>query len=795
MFSRTNTNTAAGVSPFGSDHCSTRCCAPTQLEAVAAHALRARLSCHCSTSGAGPRTTPLWLQTRARKRLFARQRGNSERLCCLALQQIDYSFYQQMDAGDVDAGYLWSRLEPLLGYLSDEDRRQVRRALDLAFLCHDGQRRKSGEPFVTHPVEVTRILAELRLDRDSLVAGLLHDTVEDTDAITFDDIERAFGQAARRIVEGETKFSKIGRLADGGSPADLKAIDLQQLFLSMTEEVRIILVKLADRLHNLRTLASMPPHKQKRIADETLQVFAPLARLLGLHAVQEELEETSFRYSDPEAYGELRRRMEAARAEQGPAVEEARRALQQTLEADLYLKMRVGRIEVIPSFKSLYELHRKLSSLENAGAGAGGNGDTTPSLGNVAQLVVVVHEADKEYDKLIYGAPNQLCYHLLGLVHSMWAPIPGKVKDYIATPKSNGYQSLHTTVLPLGSTDLFPLELHIRTDKMHEIAEFGIAAEGWASPLVRVDDSMEDESSPSSMRMPLPGKVNGVSEEEACNGHSIPGTGLEELEQSSKWGKVRMNTEVMNRKINWLTSIREWQEEFIDMLSAREFVDTVTGDLLGQRVFVFTPTGEVMHLPKGSTVVDFAYHVHTGVGNTMVAAKVNCNLVHPSYELKNAEVVEILTYSAPPNSAVVSRHKEWYQYAKTRSARHKLTKFLRDNGISVNGVASSLVSESDEWTAASYTADGKGNETWLIVECYDKSGLLAEVTSIISSSGHNITEYSGSGDGVIFTMKFRLQGDKDTVADMCQAIDNRNAVLRWSVGCNIPYDGSTRRAR
>ncbi len=182
--------------------------------------------------------------------------------------------------------YLWGRLEPLLGYLKESDRAEVLSALDLSFRCHDGQMRKSGEPFITHPVEVTRILAELKMGRECLIAGLLHDSVEDTNNITFEDIEGLFGHTVRRIVEGETKFSKIGQLADetakqGANKVDVKAVDLQQLFLSMTEEVRIIIVKLADRLHNLRTLSSMPPHKQKRIADETLQVFAPLARLLG----------------------------------------------------------------------------------------------------------------------------------------------------------------------------------------------------------------------------------------------------------------------------------------------------------------------------------------------------------------------------------------------------------------------------------------------------------------------------------------------------------------------------------
>mmetsp|Transcript_934 Transcript_934/g.2883 ORF Transcript_934/g.2883 Transcript_934/m.2883 type:complete len:802 (+) Transcript_934:372-2777(+) len=722
-------------------------------------------------------------------------------LRCNALQQIDYTFYQEMSPSDVNVDYLWGRLEPLLQYLTPEDRTEVLAAMELAFKCHDKQLRKSGEPFITHPVEVTRILAELKLGKESLIAGLLHDSVEDTDHITFERIEELFGFTVRRIVEGETKFSKIGRLADidNSRNVDVKAVDLQQLFLSMTEEVRIILVKLADRLHNLRTLGSMPPHKQKRIADETLQIFAPLARLLGLFTVKEELEERSFRYSDPDSYFDLKRRMDTVLQEQGPVVREAQRALETTLSTDLYLQMRVSKIEVYTSKKGLYSMHRKLKSFEAEHS----NGERA-MLGSTAQLRIVLHEKEGKYDELLYGSMSQMCYHVLGLVHSTWAPIPGKMKDYIATPKSNGYQSLHTTVLPLGSSDLFPLEVQICTQKMHQLAEYGIAAEGWASPFVQHRRSFSELAydpidgkealSASPKQLDLNGSARPVN-----NGIRLPDEDIDILVQSSKWGNLRMNTEVMNRRINWLNSIREWQEEFLDLISAREFVDTVTGDLLGQRVFVFTPAGEVMHLPKGATVVDFAYHVHTGVGNHMVAAKVNGNLVSPSHELNNAEVVEILTYSAAPNAATMARHREFFQHAKTRSARYKITKFMRSNRALVVGDIPELIDsetgssleDSPNASADSCSLDdvalASSGTAWLIVECQNKNGLLAEITTAISCSGHSITEYSGSFDKArgIFVMNFVICGDQGTIPEMCHAISMKGFVRHWAVGCRV----------
>ena len=443
-------------------------------------------------------------------------------------QPLPPQFYRELPPADITDDYLWSRLEPLLSYLTVAERAKVREALNLAFDSHAGQARKSGEPFVTHPVEVARILAELGMDAESLAAGLLHDTVEDTDAVSFAEIEAWFGPAVRRIVEGETKFSKIGRLAAAaaeattaeggggggggadGSPsepgaatatapaapspasssssssspdadeaaaaaakaaaaAESAAADLKQLFLAMTEEVRILVVKLADRLHNMRTLGAMAPAKQARIAAETLLVFAPLARLLGLYSVKEELEELGFRYADPAAHASTRALLDAVASAAAPGLALARRALEQALRGDPYLSARAGSISVSPVVKSAYWVHRKaqqrglkletvadvaalrpaalrvvitpraVSVAANGGGGGGGSG------GNGSSSSGSYSANDND------SGGAALCYHAMGVVHAAWAPLPGGVKDYISTPKSNGYQSLHTTGLPFGA--------------------------------------------------------------------------------------------------------------------------------------------------------------------------------------------------------------------------------------------------------------------------------------------------------------------------------------------------------
>ncbi|CAI5465679.1 unnamed protein product, partial [Closterium sp. Yama58-4] len=627
-------------------------------------------------------------------------------------------------------------LLPCITYLSPTQLQVVRHALRLAYRAHDGQKRKSGEPYIIHPVEVARILGQLEMDWETVVAGLLHDTVEDTDVVSFEQIEASYGPAVRRIVEGETKVSKLGKVKDG-SKADVKADDLRQMFLAMTEEVRVIIVKLADRLHNMRTLTHMPPHKQKYIALETLSVFAPLARLLGMYHIKTELEDLSFRYAYPEEYLDVSERMLHLCTQQQPALDEARVMLEKAMRKDKFLDLMTSGARVETRCKEPYSIFKKVVE----------TGAKVEEIHEISQIRVVLSmdDAADQQDSSSRNIAQQVSYHVLGLVHALWRPLPGTVKDYIATPKPNGYQSLHTTVLPLGASSLFPVEVQIRTDHMDKLAEWGIAAhhtgrhphlllhgqqeeqqqgqvqqgkqmktqgqqgkqegQGQVKQLAdgsedlaglllpgldysTTDDSEGDsDSSGSDDELGLPPLASTISSVAVCGGVT---------ETQSSWG----NDADVARRVSWLNSIREWQEEFVGAISAREFVDTVTCDLFGSRIFVFTPKGEVKNLPKGATVIDYAYHIHTDVGNRMVAAKVNGNFVPPTYALSNGEVVEVLTYKAffspcflgphncfhfPQGGSGGSRkgfkqRQQWLQHAKTRSARHKLTKYLREQG-------------------------------------------------------------------------------------------------------------------
>ncbi|CAI7765111.1 unnamed protein product [Closterium sp. NIES-54] len=603
---------------------------------------------------------------------------------------------------------LWEELLPCITYLSPTQLQVVRHALRLAYRAHDGQKRKSGEPYIIHPVEVARILGQLEMDWETVVAGLLHDTVEDTDVVSFEQIEASYGPAVRRIVEGETKVSKLGKVKDG-SKADVKADDLRQMFLAMTEEVRVIIVKLADRLHNMRTLTHMPPHKQKYIAMETLSVFAPLARLLGMYHIKTELEDLSFRYAYPEEYLDVSERMLHLCTQQQTALDEARVMLEEAMRKDKFLDLMTSGARVETRCKEPYSIFKKVVE----------TGAKVEEIHEISQIRVVLSmdDADDQPDSSSRNIAQQVSYHVLGLVHALWRPLPGTVKDYIATPKPNGYQSLHSTVLPLGASSLFPVEVHIRTDHMDKLAEWGIAAhhtgrhphlllhgqqqEGQAQQGQKgkqegqgqvkqladgsedlaglllpgldystTDDSEGDSDSSGSDDEPgLPPLASTISSVAVCGGVT---------ETQSSWS----NDADVARRVSWLNSIREWQEEFVGAISAREFVDTVTCDLFGSRIFVFTPKGEVKNLPKGATVIDYAYHIHTDVGNRMVAAKVNGNFVPPTYALSNGEVVEVLTYKGGSGGSRkgFKQRQQWLQHAKTRSARHKLTKYLREQG-------------------------------------------------------------------------------------------------------------------
>lgn len=498
----------------------------------------------------------------------------------------------------ITASVLWDKLESLLDYLPPQDREKVREAYRFAEEAHRDQLRKSGEPYITHPVAVAEILASLRMDADTVAAGLLHDTLEDC-GVAPEELERRFGLAVRKLVEGETKVSKLYKLANLEGE-EKRAEDLRQMFIAMAEDVRIIIVKLADRLHNLRTLEHMPPEKQRRIAKETLEIYAPLAHRLGMGQIKWELEDLSFRYLYPEAYHALLSRIQETQEARERLVRRAMEVLEGALARDELLQAQIQGFEITGRPKHLYSIWKKMER----------EGKALEQIYDLLAVRVILDPKPSPTEEGRVLREKQVCYHVLGLVHALWQPIPGRVKDYIAVPKPNGYQSLHTTVIALEG---LPLEVQIRTREMHRIAEYGIAA------------------------------------------HWLYKEGLTDPEE-------------LKRRVSWLKSIQEWQQEFS---SSREFVEAVTRDLLGGRVFVFTPKGRIINLPRGATPVDFAYHIHTEVGHHMVGAKVNGRIVPLSYELQNGEIVEILTSkSAHPS-------KDWLEFAKTRSAKGKIRQYFR----------------------------------------------------------------------------------------------------------------------
>lgn len=743
---------------------------------------------------------------------------------------------------------LWEDLKPAISYLPPQELELVHNALKLAFEAHDGQKRRSGEPFIIHPVEVARILGELELDWESIAAGLLHDTVEDTNVVTFDSLEREFGATVRHIVEGETKVSKLGKLKrknENDSVQDVKADDLRQMFLAMTQEVRVIIVKLADRLHNMRTLSHMPPHKQVSIATETLQVFAPLAKLLGMYQIKSELENLSFMYTNAQDYAMVKRRVADLYKEHEKELVEANKILMEKIEDDQFLDLMTVKTDVRAVCKEPYSIYKAVHKSRGS----------INEVNQIAQLRIIIKPKPCTGVGPLCSA-QQICYHVLGLVHGIWTPVPRAMKDYIATPKPNGYQSLHTTVIPFLYESMFRLEVQIRTEEMDVIAERGIAAHYSGRVF-----------------------VGGLVGRATSGGSSRGKTGC-------------LNNANIALRISWLNAIREWQEEFVGNMTSREFVDTVTKDLLGSRVFVFTPRGEIKNLPKGATVIDYAYMIHTEIGNKMVAAKVNGNLVSPMHVLANAEVVEIITYNALSSKSAFQRHKQWLQHAKTRSARHKIMKFLREQAAlsaveitadTVNDFIANSEVESNLEEASRHSKGGKsvwerflmnfvemsssmkspkdvfhpqngstqvpkvngkhnrqvqnvnlesekpltqGNGVakmkhlniptckevlpgleswktnkvaswhsheghsiqWLCVVCIDRRGMMAEVTAALASVGITIISCVAEMDRGrgLAVMLFHVEGSLDGLVNACSSLDLVSGVLGWSTGCSWP---------
>ncbi|MCC7546705.1 MAG: bifunctional (p)ppGpp synthetase/guanosine-3',5'-bis(diphosphate) 3'-pyrophosphohydrolase [Burkholderiales bacterium] len=462
-------------------------------------------------------------------------------------------------------------------YLRAEDLHQLQSAYEFSEAAHEGQFRRSGEPYISHPVAVATILAQWHLDPQALTAALLHDVMEDT-TVTKSEIAERFGKMVADLVDGVSKLDRI----EFESQEHAQAENFRKMLLAMARDVRVILIKLADRLHNMRTLDAMHPMKRDRIARETLEIYAPIANRLGLNSLYQELEDLAFQNLYPNRYRVLRRALEQQRGNRKEVVERIQWSIRQRLEEAGIDAQVTGRE------KNLYSIYRKMQ-------------DKNLSFSKVLDI----------YAFRVIVQDVAACYLTLGGLHGLYKPIPGKFKDYIAIPKANGYQSLHTTLFgPFGS----PIEIQIRTLEMHKLAEAGVAAH-W---LYKSTDAS-----------------------------------LNELQQKTH---------------QWLQSLLEMQSESADSV---EFLEHVKVDLFPDETYVFTPKGKIMALPHGATCVDFAYSVHTDIGNRCVAAKLNHELVPLRTELKNGDRVEIITAShAKPNPS-------WLNFVVTAKARHHIRHFLK----------------------------------------------------------------------------------------------------------------------
>ena len=475
-------------------------------------------------------------------------------------------------------------INSVLKYHPSTDISMIEKAYKVASEAHEGQKRKSGEPYIIHPLCVAIILADLELDKETIVAGLLHDAVEDT-WMTYEEVEKEFGSEVALLVDGVTK---LGQLSYSADKVEVQAENLRKMFLAMAKDIRVILIKLADRLHNMRTLQYMRPEKQQEKARETMDIYAPIAMRLGISKIKVELDDLSLKYLKPDVYYDLVHKVALRKSEReqfvGAIVKEVKKHMD-----DANIKAQVdGRV------KHFFSIYKKMV-----------NQDKT--IDQIYDLFAVRILVDTVKD----------CYAALGVIHEMYKPIPGRFKDYIAMPKPNMYQSLHTTLIgPNGQ----PFEIQIRTYEMHRTAEYGIAAH-WKY-------------------------------KESSDGKAPVGKSEEE-------------------KLNWLRQILEWQS---DMSDNKEFMSLLKNDLdlFADSVYCFTPQGDVKTLPSGSTPVDFAYSVHSAVGNKMVGARVNGKLVPIEYEIKNGDRIEIITSQ---NSQGPSR--DWLKLVKSTQAKNKINQWFK----------------------------------------------------------------------------------------------------------------------
>ncbi len=456
----------------------------------------------------------------------------------------------------------------------------VEKAWHFAQKAHEGQIRKSGEPYFIHPCFVASILTHLMIDPPTIAAGLLHDTVEDCEGITLDTIRHEFGEEVAELVDGVTKLNKL----DFADREEAQAESVRKMILAMSKDIRVVLIKLADRLHNMYTLRYQSPERQVAIARETLDIYAPLAHRLGVYAIKQDLEDLSLKYIDPDGYNNIVHLVGMKRAEREESIRQVIDELSQKLDEQHI------HFDIDGRSKHFYSIYRK--------------------------RMVQHKDFDQIYDLvairvIVDTVPD--CYAVLGIVHTLWNQVPGRFKDYISVPKANMYQSLHTTVMG-GRKMPFPFEVQIRTWEMHRIAEYGIAAH-W------------------------------------------------------RYKEGRAESDDLDAKLTWVRQILDWQSDTRD---SREFIDTLKTDLFSEEVFLFTPKGDVISMPRGSTPLDFAYRIHSAVGNKCVGAKVNGKIVPLDTELETGDRVEIMTSASSKGPS-----SDWLRICKTAQAKGKIRQFLK----------------------------------------------------------------------------------------------------------------------
>ena len=470
-------------------------------------------------------------------------------------------------------------LEELQKYNSNYDTELIGKAFDKAESLHNGQLRKSGEPYFVHPINVALILAQLGMDEETIVGGLLHDVVEDTE-YTREELVDDFSEEIALLVDGVTKLGSI----KFESKEELQAENFRKMFLAMSKDIRVLIIKLADRLHNMRTMQYMSPAKQVEKSKETLEIYAPLASRLGISTVKFEMEDLALQYLHPEEYKDLKEKVENRKIQRSETINMVIEELKEVLD-DMKLKY-----EIYGRAKHYYSIYRKMKYQKK-------------QIDEIFDLIAVRVIVENVRD----------CYAVLGLVHTMWKPIPGRFKDYIAMPKPNMYQSLHTTVIGEHG-EIF--EIQIRTYEMHEVAEYGIAAH-W----------------------------------------------------KYKEGKANTENSSDDLKLAWLRQSLEWQK---DLKDPKEFLETMKMDLFATQVFVFTPKGDVIELPAGSTPLDFAFKIHSAIGCKCVGARVNGKMVTIDYTLQNGDIVEIVTSANSSGPSV-----DWLKIAKSSNARNKIRNWLK----------------------------------------------------------------------------------------------------------------------